>query len=249
MSKEKTALSPRKLRFRFSLLRLFIIMTTCCVFAAWWFFPRPVEIVALIYAQNMGDSLAQLDSEAELKPVPSDEIEKQRRRLVDFAKSELVVRAALRNPPVYDAVKSLAPTTDDLAAWFADRIVLDFPSGGEIMRWSLTVDQSDIRNGCLLLDGVIAAYIAEWQTAERVRFLREMDRLRIYKSTLTDRIERLLETSSTARVSDGEAQVMRKEAERLSEEAAVVGVRIQAAEGTRRGGSMQVLQPAIARDQ
>jgi hypothetical protein len=233
--------------FRFNLLSLLILTTICCLIAAWWFYPRPTEIVSLVYARNFGASISTIESRDESKSALSEEMEMRRTRLTELAEKDSVIQRALRTQEALSAAKTLTGGEDNLESWLKDRIDIDFPNGSEIMRWSLTVDKKHVAEGCRVLDGLVSAFVGEWNHKYATETLDRTEELVRYQSQLTERADTLLEAIQRNRDSEAEKQVMQREAVRLIEEAGKIGLQIQAVQAVQGTGDLQIIQPATAK--
>jgi hypothetical protein len=166
------ARSRFKLRLRFSLLALLILVTLICVGLAWLVQPNLVVATALFQVESVnptliGDDTRQLRDEQEFEIVKKSQIA--------LLKSYFVLNSALRNPgisglPIFRSQK-------DPVAWLQDHLEADFPQYGEILAISLRGPEAQAKDLVQIVDAVANAYRNEVIYEGKQRSLASRDML------------------------------------------------------------------------
>jgi hypothetical protein len=147
---------PRRLRVRFSLLTLLVLVTGVCV--AFGLFYRPPGSEVIVAFKVSAQPTTILGPESTFHP---QEFEIFRRSQIEMIKNEWLLQQALRDPAV--ASLPILAGRKDPVAWLVKHLVAEFPEGGEILYIRLRGGRDDLVDLKRLVDAVANAYMAEFR--------------------------------------------------------------------------------------
>jgi hypothetical protein len=141
----------RRLRFRFSLLALFLFVTLLCVLLAWAVQPQQYVVEALFRVAAQEQTVL-----GEPKTFDAREYEIFRKTQVALIKSGFVLMAALRDPKV--AALPLVVGRDDAVEWLADRLEAEFVDDSDVLAIRIRGTEGQTQDLRLLVDAICLAY-------------------------------------------------------------------------------------------
>jgi hypothetical protein len=157
---EQPVVPRRRLRLRFSLLTLLLVMTAVCVAIGLFYRPPGCEAVAAFKVSAR--PTAWMGSSGEFHP---QEFEIFRRSQIELIKNQWLLQAALREPGV--AGLPILAGRKDPVAWLDQQVIAEFPQGGEILYIRLRGGRRDRADVQLLVDAVSKAYFNETEFREQ----------------------------------------------------------------------------------
>ncbi|QEL15545.1 tyrosine-protein kinase domain-containing protein [Limnoglobus roseus] len=176
------ALTPgallRALRRRLILaLAVGVVLAAVAATAVWVYLPPPKpRVSAKLYVDY--------SQRGTLFEHPDSPLNQQTQ--INVLKSEAVITAALRNPEVNKT--ELISQQADPVDWLAKELMVDYPSGDEIVRISLVTMQTD--DGVKIVDAVKTAYLDEFVNKSAKARRQRLDRLQALQTTAHESLKR-----------------------------------------------------------
>src|SRR5262249_22802282 len=128
-------------------------------------------------------------------------------------KSRLVLNSALKDPKVQEKKLEVVSNQIDPVDWLEKEIKVDFPSGPEILRISMSGNNRDELE--LLVNSVVKAYLREIVDNERINRQKQLDQVKDivskYEETLKRRRATFRMLAETAGSSDAKTLVLKQQ--------------------------------------